>query len=327
MSIELISKSRISQKIEEFRCYVYHIIKSFSFLDTNRSMPEPYDNRAFENDPSRINFQPANEIIAVHSPRRMPPTTEITAGRTKLHHLLDEVLDKAESDEVYDPDSETERQKRRRQRRRGLSTSDDHNSHPFNNTNPQSPHIPVIPQVSERPDPSYVRLRYNPYEAGDRAHDISRLPPVVLKPKYASDDQHYNQYSSRSNPPLFYDDSNIADRAATATDAFATPKRFGKTRIETDREATMRHDGGEIERRQHKFNDDAVYIDTISKNRDGYRVQARTAWVDPHLDDEPVRQNDYITARKSAANTRNIISSINNELQYIASPSSEEYHA
>lgn len=284
--------------------------------------PIPYDNRAYEHDPSTINIQPVNEIISNHSPRRMPQTTEVARGRTKLHRLLDEVLDKADSDAAYNPDSEIERQRRRRQRRRGLSISDDH----INVPTQQIPHIPVIPQVYERPDPSLVRLRYNPYEAGDRAHDISRIPPVVLKPKYENDDQRNVQYSSRSNPPLFYDDTNIPDRAATATDAFATPKRFGQTRLETDREAAMRHDGGQIERRQHKFTDDAVYIDTVSRNRNGYRAQARPAWADPNIDHEPSGRNDYVSARQSVANTRNIISSINNELQHITSPS-EDYHA
>jgi hypothetical protein len=285
-------------------------------------MPAPYDNRAYEHDPSTINFQPSNEIISSHSPRRMPQTAEVARGRTKLHRLLDEVLDKADTNEEYNPDSEIERQRRRRQRRRAHSISDDQRNIPTQ----QIPHIPVIPQVHERPDPSLVRLRYNPYEAGDRAHDISRIPPVELKPKYPNDDQSYKQYSSRSNPPLFYDDSNIADRAATATNAFATPKRIGKTLLETDREATMRHDGGQIDRRQHKFTNDAVYVDTISRNRDGYRTQARPAWADLDTDNEPSARSDYMTARQSVANTRNIISSINNELQHIAYPSND-YHA
>jgi hypothetical protein len=89
----------------------------------------------------------------------------------------------------------------------------------------------------------------------------------------------------------------------------------------------MRHDGGRIDQRKHKFNDDAVYIDSISKNRDGYRVQARTAWVEPEIDNDLFSKNDYLTARRSAANTRNIISSIHDELQHITIPSSDDYHA
>jgi hypothetical protein len=296
----------------------------FFFVDTNRSDPYQYDNRAFEHDPSNINIQPVNEITSIHSPRPISNTTEIEVGRTKLHRLLDEVLDKADSEEVYNPDSDIERQNRRRQRRRIQSISNDLKTIPLNQ---QISHIPVIPQVSERPDPSLVRLRYNHYEAGDRAHDISRLTPVELKPKYSTDDQPYNQYSSRSNPPLFYDDSIIADRSATATDAYANPKRLAKARLETDREATMRHDGGRIDQREHKFNDDVVYIDSISKNRDGYRVQARTVWVEPETDNDSLSRNDYLTARRSVANTRNIISSIQDELQNINVSSSGDYHA
>jgi len=269
-----------------------------------------------------LNIQPINEIISIHSPRPTSKTTEIEAGRTKLHRLLDEVLDKADSEEIYNPDSDIERKNRRRQRRRINSISNDLKPIPLNE---QIPHIPVIPQVSERPDPSLVRLRYNPYEAGDRAHDISRLTPVELKPKYSIDDQRSNQYSSRSNPPLFYDDTTIADRAATATDAYANPKRLAKARLETDREATMRHDGGRVDQRQHKFNEDTVYIDSISKNRDEYRVQARTAWVEP--DNDSLSRNDYLTARRSVANTKNIISSIHDELQHMNVSSLGDYHA
>jgi hypothetical protein len=294
-------------------------------LDTNRSESYQYDNRTFEHDPSSINIQPVNDIVSKYSPQPTPKSTEIQVGRTKLHRLLDDVLDKADSDDAYNPDSDVERQKRRRQRRLNQSISNDQNTLL---SNPQIPHIPVIPQVYERPDPSLVRLRYNPYEAGDRAHDISRLTPVELKPKYTTDDQRSTQYSSRSNPPLFYNDSTIVDRAATATNAYASPKRFGKTRLETDREAVMRHDGGRIDQRQHKFNDDAVHIDTIPRDRDAYRVQARTVWVEPDIDDDSLGKNDYNMAKRSVANTRNIISSIHDELRNIAgSTSSGDYHA
>ena len=156
------------------------------FLDTNRSEPYQYDTRTFEHDPSNINIQPANEMISNHSPYPTPKSVEIEAGRTKLHRLLDEVLDRADSDEVYNPDSDVERQRRRRQRRRMNSISTDPRSL---SSAEQIPHLPVIPQVYERPDPTLVSLRYNPYEAGDRAHDIARLPRVELKPKYPTDDQ------------------------------------------------------------------------------------------------------------------------------------------
>ncbi|CAF2862428.1 unnamed protein product [Rotaria sp. Silwood2] len=100
---------------------------------------------------------------------------------------------------------------------------------------------------AEHPDSSIIRLHYNPYGEDDRVHDIARLTPVELKPKYIMDNQQSNQYSSRSNPPLFFNDSIIADRATTATDAYATPKRLAKTHIETDRKAMMRHNNGRID--------------------------------------------------------------------------------
>lgn len=299
-------------------------MKFHFYLDTNRSESYQYDNRTFEHDPSDINIQPSSDIVSKYSPQPASKSTEVQVGRTKLHRLLDEVLDKADSDEAYNPDSDTERQKRRRQRRRIQSISNDQNTL---HSNPQTPHIPVIPQVSERPDPALVRLRFNHYEAGDRAHDISRLTPVELRPKYSTDDQRSTQYSSRSNPPLFYNESSIVDRAATATDAYANPKRFGKTRVETDREADMRHDGGRIHQRQHKFNDDVVHIDTIPRNRDSYHVQARTVWVEPDTDNDSFGKNDYSTAKRSVANTRSIISSIHDELRHITGPTSGDYHA
>lgn len=283
-----------------------------------------YDNRAYEHDPSNINLQPTNDIISIHSPRPKSKPNEIEVGRTKLHRLLDEVLDKNENQDNYNPDSDIERLKRRRQRRNISSISTDERSTPISQ---QIPHTPVIPQVTERPNSSLVHLRYNHYEAGDRAHDISRLTPVELKPKHTIDDQRSTQYSSRSNPPLFYDDTNIVDRAATATDAYANPKRLAKTRLETDNEAAMRHDGGRINKqREHKFNDDSVYINSISKNHGDYHVQARTAWVEPEFDPTNYR-NDYLTARRSVANTRNIISSINDELKHINLSKSGDYHA
>ncbi len=150
---------------------------------------------------------------------------------------------------------------------------------------------------------------------------------MELKPKYITDDQRSTQYSSRSNPPLFYDESSIVDRAATATDAYANPKRFGKTRLETDHQADIRHDGGRIDQRQHKFHDDAVHIDTIPRNRDSYRVQARAVWIEPDTDNDSFEKNDFRTAKRSITNTRNIISSIHNELQHIPGSTFGDYHA
>ncbi|CAF0926035.1 unnamed protein product [Rotaria sordida] len=186
------------------------------------------------------------------------------------------------------PKKSFERQKRCRIH----SISDDHKILPLYDKNQQIPHIYVTPQVSQRPDLSIIRLHYDPYEAGDHAHDIA------------------------------------LDRAATATDAYAAPKRLAKTCIETNCVAMMRHDNGRIDQRQHKFKDDPAYIDKISKDRDGYRIQARNVWVESETNNDPLRRNDYrdeyLTAKQSILNTKNIISSI---LQHITSRSSGDYHA
>jgi hypothetical protein len=193
----------------------------------------------------------------------------------------------------------------------------------------------MIPHVSERPDPSLLRSRYNPYEAGDRAHEIQHAVTVELIPKYASDDndlgQLYNQSSYRSNPPLFYDDSVLTDRSTLAMNGYGIQKR----------PVLIRPHG----QRQHTFDDNAVYIDTIPKNRDGTRVQVHSAWPEQeennenyfHLNptdvgNDPTKRHDYhdeyFMAKQSVVNTKNIISSIHDELQSIVSPrSSNEYHA
>ncbi len=97
---------------------IYIVLRNhFFFLDTNRSGPYQYDNRSYEHDPSNRSTPSADEIISNRSSRRTQQSPEIEVGRTKLHRLLDQVLDKADSEEAYNPDSEIERQKRRRQRR------------------------------------------------------------------------------------------------------------------------------------------------------------------------------------------------------------------
>lgn len=302
----------------------------FIFLDTNRSGSYQYNNQAFEHDLSNINIQPAQEIISTESPRRMPPTSDIQTGRSTLHRLLDEVLDKAESEESYNPDSERERQKRRRQRRRVHSVSNDDKIQPVSSRSEPVPdvrHTPVIPQVSERPDKSTIDLHYNPYEAGDRASEIARFKPVELKPKYPIDDYQTHQYSARSNPPLFFDESTLADRSATATDAYSNRKRIAKTRIETDREAMMRYENGQIDPRKHKFNDQDIYIDSTSKDHNGYHAQPRNAWIESETKNSDYR-DEYKSAKKSVLNTKSIISSINDGLQQMSYPrSSDDYHA
>ena len=196
------------------------------------TVPYQYDNRAFQPDPSNPYIQSGNEQAPTTQPSR--PTSrmaEIEAGRTQLHRLLDDVLDKADPDQPYDPDSESERKRRRQQRRM--------HSEPFD--------------------------------------------PVVLEPKYAADDQdigqRYTQSSYRSNPPLFFDDSTLPNRPITIANAYGAQRR-----PEIDRNSLMRPSG----QRQHRFDNDAVYIDTIPKTRDGTRVPIHNAWSERenHMNDE-----------------------------------------
>ena len=270
-----------------------------------------YDNHSFDHEP-----------IDAHQ-----------GGRKRLQRLIDGAFDPTSGEDVYDPNSQTEQQKRRRQRRRVYSIQDE-SPHPTGrpHTQQQTHHIPVIAQVAERPDPSLVRLHYNPYEAGDRAHDISRLPPIELRPKYSNDSSEIPQrHSQRSNPPLFYQDSLIADRAATATNAYGSPKRLGRSRLETDGEATMRHQGGRVDQRHHVFHNDGVYVDTISKNPGEHRVRARAVWVEPNVAGDESTRNDYrdeyTIAKRSVVNTKNAIASIHDELQQIALSPPKHYHA
>lgn len=273
-------------------------------------------------------------LPGTRSSGRIAPMSEIEAGRTKLHRLLDEVLDKAEPNPSYDPDSETEQRRRRRQRRRIHSVSYDPRNPLIPYDHQQIPHTTMIPRVSERPDPSLLRLHHDPYEAGDRAYEIEHAIPVVLTPKYPSDDHdigpRYPQSSYRSNPPLFYDDSVSANRAMSAADIYGAQRRS-----DIDRDARIRPNA----QRQHRFDHDIVYIDTLPKNRDTTQVPVHNAW--PVRDDtnenyfhlnptditnDPSKHHDYheeyITAKESVLKTKNLISSIHDELQQIVSPPS-----
>ena len=308
-------------------CRSIHLIISA----TKRTTTYPYENRAFEPDPAN------GQVPAMYPSRSGSRINQIEAGRTQLHRLLDEVLDKAEPDPPYDPESESERQNRRRQRRRIHSASYDPRNPLIHNDDQQIPHTPMIANVSERPDPALLRLYNNPYQAGDYAHEIQRAMPAVSKPTYASDDQdigqRYPQSSYRSNPPLFYDDSNIPNRPITTTNSYSAQRR-----PEIDRNGFMPPNG----QRQHRFDQDAVYIDTIPKTRDGARVPIHNAWNERenrpndgffHLDpsdltnDSPKRndyRDEYMMAKRSVVSTKNLISSIHDELQQIVSPPSTD---
>ena len=198
---------------------------------------------------------------------------------------------------------ETDRIHRRRQRRQNLGNE-------ISTQTPTIPHTPVRAAVIERPDPSSLNLRWNPYEAGDRAYEISRLKPVTLVPKQIEIQSNSSSIRSSRNVNFhpMLDDLALPDRAATATDAFATRKRPAKTILETDQQATMRT---ETNRRAHHFHDDAVYVNSISKNSrpKDYR-------------------DEYLMAKQSVVNTKNILSAIRGDLETIADPNSgDNYRA
>ncbi|CAF4133719.1 unnamed protein product, partial [Rotaria sp. Silwood2] len=293
---------------------------------TNRSRTYQYNNPVFESD--------------------APQTSENEVGRARLHHLLDEVLDQAEPpNQPYATDSVNEQQRQRRQRRRIHSTSYDPRNTRIINDNEQIYHTPIMPRVSERPDSNLLRLHYDPYEAGDRIHDIEHSMPVVFKPKYPSDDndirKYYSTSSFRSNQPLFYDDSTLNNRdRITTMDPYGSQNRQARTRIETDREFMMRPNRDHIGQRQHKFDNDVVYIDTMPKHRDDTRVPIHDAWTESndntndqlfHLNPSDLNKrhdyrDEYMLAKQSVVNTKNLVSAIHDDLQQIVFDQSSDSH-
>jgi hypothetical protein len=267
---------------------------SVSFEGMDRTSLNRYDPLIVDHEQQMMNIPSTEKIKSSHSNRHS------LSEREELHHRFDEFLDQAQRSDVYNPDSEHERMKRRRQRPRTNSMSDDSHRRTIQSTSSAVPHTPIIAQVFERPDPSLVHLRYNPYQAGDRAHAISQLTPAEFSRQFIDADNNipYERARTRSNPPLFFDSSAL-----------------GHPQIH------MRPD---IDRRQHIFRDDAVYIDRISQNH----PPIRTAWLDTN--DQGDYRDDYIMAKQSVLNTRNILSSIQDELQQIvlpSSPSTDNYHA
>ncbi|CAF3083926.1 unnamed protein product [Rotaria socialis] len=231
---------------------------------------------------------------STHGTRRTLRTPELEVGRTRLHRLLDEVLDQAEPNQSNNADSQSETRQRHIQQ--------------------PSIHSPMIPRVSERPDPTLLRHHYNPYEAGDRIHDIEHALPAFSMND--NDTRNYNPQSSyRTSPPLFYDDDN--------------QQRDVRARIETDRTG----------HRHHKFDDDVVYIDTIPKNRDGTRIQMPNRWMERdgnngqlfHLNPSDLTkrndyQDEYELAKRSVVNTKHLVSSIHDDLQQIISDPLNDSH-
>jgi hypothetical protein len=307
----------------------------YVYLASNRFAPYSQDAAVYETERSHQWMQPGDapgmskQSPNMRSARHQSPTSDVEQGRTKLHRLLDEVLDKADTtDEVQQPDFENKRQQRRRQRRNiqfdGYNQQDPsiHNDHGSN-----SRHTPIIAQVRERPDSTLTRVRYNPYEAGDRVYEIERVMPVPFLPKYAAEEKdlrtNYGPTSSRSNMQT-------------------EPDRMARSRPTSDHEG-MDYRGGQ---RPHKFDDDAVYIDTIPKHRMDTHPPVRTAWPDhagnqdsnysyvdsSDVNADPMKRNDYrdeyIMAKRSVVSTKNLISSIHDELQNIVSdPATDNYHA
>ncbi|CAF1057550.1 unnamed protein product [Rotaria sordida] len=111
--------------------------------------------------------------------------------------------------------------------------------------------------------------------------------------------------------------------------------------LDNNRSSLSQYDNQAFEHDIPKINiqpaDDSVSIHSplhmpqTTENRDGYRIQARNVWVESETNNDPLRRNDYrdeyLTAKQSVLNTKNIISSIHNELQHITSRSSGDYHA
>ena len=278
--------------------------------------------------PLRANHPPVSDanfptVPSVNALNMYDPTSpayqraspsDINAGRTQLHRLLDEVLDKADTTEVYNPDSLAERQRQYQQRNRITPGMYEQRNPPSIDGNPSTRHEPMFATVSQRPDSALLQTRLNPYEAGDRAYEVERLTAVELKPKYDSDQTaagpRYSPASFHSNPRLYYDSSH--------------PN----------------------EQRHHRFHNGTVYVDTIPKNRDGLRAPIREAWtptngnaqdnyfhINPSdLNADPAQRNDYrdeyIMAKRSVVSTKNLISSIHDELQNIITDApSENYQA
>ncbi len=285
-------------------------------LASRRPIPYQYDPQGYDSDTLTTFIPPGNEynnyerLPETHSSTRAAPMSEIEAGRTKLHRLLDDVLDKAEPNTSYDPDSETEQRRLRRQRRRIHSASYDPRNSLMPPGHQQIPHTPMIPRVSERPDPTLLRLHHDSYEAGDRSYELQHAIPVVLTPKYSADDHsvglHYPQ-------PTYRSDRDVR--------ILPNPQR------------------------QHRFDHDIVYIDTLPKHRETTQVPIHKAWPqhdDPnenyfHLNPNDVStdpsqhhdyHDEYMMAKKSVVSTKNLISSIHDELQQIVAPSPpNSFHA
>ena len=240
--------------------------------------------------------------------------SDISAGRTQLHRLLDEVLDKADTTDVYNPDSLAERQRQYQQRNKVTPGSYEQRHPPSIDGRQSNRHEPMFAPVTQRPDPALLQSRLNPYEAGDRAYEVERLTAVELKPKYDSDEitvaSRYSPSSFHSNARLYYDAVH--------------PN----------------------EQRPHRFHNGTVYVDTIPKNPDRLRAPIREAWtptggngqdnyfhINPSdLNADPMQRNDYrdeyIMAKRSVVSTKNLISSIHDELQNIITDApSENYQA
>lgn len=230
---------------------------------------------------------------STYGTRRSLRTPQTEAGRTKLHNLLDEVLDQAEPNQMYITDPQRVAQQP--------------NIHSVYPNNAQSHQTHIIPRVSERPDPAVTHYNYNPYEVGDRIHELEHALPA-----YSADDnesrKRFVQQPYHSNSPLFYNDGSQRPGAR----------------------------GGQ---RLHKFNDDVVYIDTMPKTHDGARVPVPSTWIDEeenndgffHLNPSDLdRRNDfhdeYRLARQSVLNTKNMVSAIHDDLQQIISDPLNDSH-
>ena len=268
-----------------------------------------------------------NKYELMSSAYRQHPTsqrTEIELGRIRLHRLIDEVLDQSELEQLNEINYDNARQRRRRQRRAQNSISYDPRNPLITNDDQQTSYTPVTFQVAERPESYLLRHHYDPYEAGDRVHDIRNAASARPRPRYVSDDndlrQHYPSSSYRSRPPLFYD-----DLAITGGSIHPYSSRY----LETGLDTMMQRHGPHARQRQHRFDNDTVYIDTIPKNRDSPRARVHdTRMQEREQNNDDNFREEYMTAKQGMINVNSLVSSAHANLQHIISqPSSDEYHA
>lgn len=275
--------------------------------------------------------------------RQVTTPEDVESGRVRLHRLLDEVLDQADGSSEYNPDSIAEQRKRLRQRPR-ISTGVETPSNTKQTAiDPSQIHIPFVAQVQERPSPTVLQGYFNPYEAGDRMAEIARATPVELVPL---DSIHDDDTPRRSSRPVDLNQRLINPaRSMSSQPINRSPRDRRRSRLDVSRGPTVHLSG----RRPHRFDDEVVYVDSVNGRRRERTspISVQTAWnepsgqhqdkyfhispssvYDPQTDTRNDYRDEYLLAKRSVMNTKNLISSIQNELQHIVSDTTlDSYHA